>query len=204
MVTGKLSNQQLFNTFETYKTPSYWLDEAISLKRAADIILASHNEDINFLEGLCPPGSNSLEVIELDQTIGSLGSVYMMLAGFVLENLFKGILIYNEPDILGEGKLPSDERYKFIRSHKLRDLLNKIYEQIDIKEVFKQDEYQDLLERLTKYIEWAGRYPVPLNYNRYSENRVANYLSFPHMMGDDPALFQNMYDYFLDVLEKDM
>ena len=74
---------------------------------------------------------------------------YLMLSGFALENLLKGILVAREPTLT--DKIVS----KKIKHHKLEDLFKLVGIEIDETESV-------MVERLTESIIWAGRYPIPL------------------------------------------
>lgn len=78
--------------------------------------------------------------------------VYLMLAAYALENYFKGALVamykWSAADI--KAKLPSE-----LKSHDLKSLAEPLKLPLSVEEI-------DLLERLSAYSTWAGRYPVPL------------------------------------------
>lgn len=82
----------------------------------------------------------------------------LMLAGFALENLAKGLIIAKEPDRVGETELA---RWSARSGHEITDLLGRAGVQL-------RDEAERLtVHRLEYFARWAGRYPVPM---RFEEN----------------------------------
>jgi hypothetical protein len=78
----------------------------------------------------------------------SPGSVCMMLCGQMLEALFKAILVSQEGAFNSKGKF----------AHKGHNLLW-LADQVGLK-VSENEAW--LLERLTHFVKWAGRYPIAL------------------------------------------
>jgi hypothetical protein len=75
--------------------------------------------------------------------------VYYLLMGYALENLLKGILIMRQPKTyVQQGTFTR-------KTHKLVKLFEDCKLPVD-------PETKELLEKLTRHIEWQGRYPVPL------------------------------------------
>jgi hypothetical protein len=71
-----------------------------------------------------------------------------MLAGFAVECLMKGILVQENKAF--------DEKNKFtLATHKLAEFASEVGLELDADQ-------RAVLERLQAYIEWGGRYPVPL------------------------------------------
>ncbi len=100
-------------------------------------------------------------------------SVYMLLAGCSIENLFKGIIIcqtwLDDPSILNvddfeEIRVPTkgNGQPMKLKTHNLRDLL----EARAMTLTFENDK-KVVMDDLTEYIEWGGKYPVSLRYYRY-------------------------------------
>ena len=80
-----------------------------------------------------------------------LSLAYMMLTGFALENAVKALLVKNRPELVKRGKRlrwPDD-------GHNLRSLFD------EARVSFSATE-GDLLDRLTEFVRWRGRYPSPL------------------------------------------
>lgn len=77
--------------------------------------------------------------------------VYFLLIGYCLEDMIKGILVYENPTLVSGGKLA-----RSIKHHDLGDLARRI--KIELSEEEKQ-----LLDFLTPNIEWYSKYPIPAN-----------------------------------------
>ncbi len=78
-----------------------------------------------------------------------LHGVYYFNIGLCLENMLKGVLCYRNPDLIAGTKID-----RKIKHHRLKELalmtgLN-----------FSVDE-KSLLNFLTTYVRWFGRYPIP-------------------------------------------
>ena len=84
-------------------------------------------------------------------------AVYSMLIAYALENLFKAMIIREQQDtfraqIRGSGgKLPEK-----VKCHDLIRLAKEAHFKFDVND-------EDLLTRLHRNSEWAGRYPIPVN-----------------------------------------
>jgi hypothetical protein len=73
----------------------------------------------------------------------------MMLCGQMLEALFKAVLVSQRGAFNNKGKF----------AHKGHDLIV-LADQVGLR---LSDDEAWLLEKLTHYVEWAGRYPIPLS-----------------------------------------
>ena len=121
--------------------PRSWVLEARRLKRAADLVFA---ESTNDLEKLAR-GSSPTELENLE-----CSKAASLLYGLSLENLLKGLIIKNEGSRISNWRL---RRWPG-RGHNLVSLVGRAGVALDA-------ESRDLLSRLTVYVEWAGRYPIP-------------------------------------------
>src|SRR5665811_997386 len=79
---------------------------------------------------------------------------YLLLAAFAIENVLKGILVGERPDVVKGGtfKWPGG-------AHDLRRLATETG-------VPLTDEETELLDRMTEVIAWGGRYPTPFKEQR--------------------------------------
>lgn len=84
---------------------------------------------------------------------------YFMLVAFALENLFKAVLVSKKSS---QYKKEFREKCHFPKDLKSHDLVA-LAKTADFE--FSLEE-EDLLRRLTRHAEWAGRYPVPLHYRK--------------------------------------
>jgi len=137
----------------TAQNPGGWLYTAEALKRSADILLGASDEDRRQLVEALSRGDWPSLADELADVVGApfLWPVYLQLAGLAIENLAKGIAVARDPTIVGTGK--GDRLFKW--GHIETKLFNDLGITLD-------EEEAALVGRLHVYVEWAGRYPVPL------------------------------------------
>ena len=76
-------------------------------------------------------------------------SVYVLMIGYCLENMIKGLLIFNDPTLTSGKSLN-----KKIKTHNLSRLSK------GLKVPFTEEESQ-LMDVITVYIEWLAKYPIP-------------------------------------------
>lgn len=116
------------------ESPGSWLLEAMQLKAAAERI-----------DWLFKP------VNENEQTL-SLMPTYRFLIGLSFENLIKGILHAQGHKVTENGKFA-----KLFSKHDLVYLVKKL----DPSKIYITNEENNILNELTPYVIWAGRYPLP-------------------------------------------
>ena len=126
---------------EKYRTacnnPFLWLVKAREVRRAANLVWDQFQSE---LVGYACGGEDSNEPFT--------GSVAMMLYGFTVENLLKAALVAKGVAVLPNGNFSK-------KSHALEDLADELSVSLDANE-------RELLERLENFLEWGGRYPIPL------------------------------------------
>ncbi|MBV9469336.1 MAG: hypothetical protein JOZ57_08825 [Abitibacteriaceae bacterium] len=132
-------------------TPSMWLDMAEELKISADVMLRELNK-----------------VMRISNDVGNIGDIqkqklaymhsYMLLSGFAIEHLIKGILIADNP-LLVTDKLSGD-----LTKHTLMQLSK------NAKLSLLSDE-EELLGRLEVYVVWAGRYLTAITEKKFEEQK---------------------------------
>ena len=136
----------------------------MSTERDKFVYRANPNEWLEVSDEL----NNSIEIIQRNCTswyfksdtwdgkpikkLMSSRSIFLLM-GFSLENLIKGILIFDNPKLVNKGKLEKD-----IKSHNLINLFNKI------EKIKLTDKESELLNILSEAIPDWGRYPCPLNF----------------------------------------
>ena len=164
----KINLQIRSRQFELSSTmPISWKSISLTLKHAADRlfdiyhvaslriidqVIAEHSKAKNDKKQM--QGSRKLEGKELiDHQDASLISVYFLLAGYALENLIKAILLIQHPEFFKK-----DESLTGVQSHNLLQLC----ERCGLK---MEEEETALLNKLSEYIIWQGKYPVPLRYD---------------------------------------
>jgi hypothetical protein len=144
--------------------PLSWTISARNLKRAADKLFEIYynasmrdlSREINLakeaLIGKNDSTSMELEGEELDDfNDEQMISVYFFLIGLALENLIKGILLTLNPTYLSDTKLSNE-----IKTHNLLYLYNKCGLSL-------RNNDKTILIKLSRYILWLGRYPIPLS-----------------------------------------
>ncbi len=80
--------------------------------------------------------------------------VCMFLYGLGIENIIKGLLIKQKRYPFKNGKFPKE-----LKTHDLR----KLFDNANIKMTERDIK---LLNRLTEYIKWVGKYGIPLSYDK--------------------------------------
>jgi hypothetical protein len=122
-------------------SPTVWVLTARRLKRCADIIFNKYKIDLAALES----GASPLDLQNLE-----LSGCATLLQGFAFENLLKAIVIQAQPTVIVGGRL----RKWSADGHDLLALCAEA--SLDISEAER-----DLFARLTAFVRWAGRYPIP-------------------------------------------
>ena len=113
--TGKLSPE----FFSLQADPIFWQSKAGELHRAALLLAQQFFEDTEALRA-------ALKALEEGQTADlpsqptSVMSQFVLLAAFSLENLFKGLVLYKEPNLVDGGKTSG-----IMRSHDLLSLASR-------------------------------------------------------------------------------
>ena len=168
----------------TAAEPTSWLRHARTLRQAAeDIWIAGNTHDRNpgsELESTVVSSWESSEYVH-EETGGSTCDICFMLFGFALENLTKAIIVCRDPNKVKANKWLG-------RGHDLVKLF-------DLSELPVDDLERDLLQRVTRIIEWKGRYPVPLDFNEVGvQDCVIGYLAISNIWpADDYKLLCQLY-----------
>jgi hypothetical protein len=119
-----------------------WLVEADRLKRAADIIGTHFQSEANaWFKHALHDGSDEARTAAF-----ALAPSYLMLAGYAIEDLAKGLIVALDS---------SADTARWVSSTHLCD------EMMTRAAVELVDAEPDLVERLGHRIRWAGRYPTP-------------------------------------------
>jgi hypothetical protein len=96
-----------------------------------------------------------------------------MITGMALENLIKGLILIKHP-----SEVSKDKKFN-LNSHKLIELWTRYLPEISIAEKEKV-----VLEEIQKYIEWKGRYPIPL---------MAKHFKPSYFIEGETTLINSMY-----------
>lgn len=117
-----------------------WHMVGAELERAAELLWDQHDHDMQ----------STQHAVVGDAVPPLLLPAAVLLAALAVENYLKGNLV------LQEGALTASGHFAH-KTHKLLDLAERTKLSPTAAEL-------DLLERLEVNLEWAGRYPIPLNY----------------------------------------
>lgn len=136
--------------------PSEWQVYARELKTAAELLWNSKDNRMR-IEILDLADEVDGEMVRRQTTSRyySISRPYVLLAGFALENLLKGMLVSRDPDHITSGQLSDD-----LRSHHILSLIN------ELGDIELDDNERRFCEMAESAIPYWGRYPIPLNKNK--------------------------------------
>jgi hypothetical protein len=145
-------------------TPYDWLTKAQSLRQASNYLLVRFEEhQLGYEEDeqtadfdLSPPDS----------------SVAMMLLGFAIENLLKGLYVSTLPNV----KRPRRLKELGITDHSLETIASKITAALN--EQFSKRELE-ILNGIEQSIVWWGRYPSPIDADKLISKSADSLFSAP-------------------------
>ncbi|MBI4349353.1 MAG: hypothetical protein HY553_21115 [Elusimicrobia bacterium] len=124
------------------KSAVAWVLQARRLKRAADLVFEAYVNDLREMQN----GRSPLELNNL-QTVGPATLLY----GVAFENMFKALIVKNQGVVVDQGRLAN-----WPRTHKLITLAGRAG-------IVLTAVQRDLLSRFTAFVEWSGRYPIPMS-----------------------------------------
>lgn len=130
--------------------PGEWLEYADELWDAAEVVWKNPANGIRVVSDVDP---TTLETTSRE--FHSSSRPYILLIGFALENLLKGILVTLDPGLITVDSLPKD-----LKTHKLLILAEKIP---DLK---ISDDERHVIRTAEEALPYWGRYPVPLHPNQ--------------------------------------
>ena len=140
--------------------PRDWRERAEVLKASADLLMRTRMEKLQALAKWTP------DQPKIESRWDDSHTVAFMLAGYALENVYKGIMFTKTPqDIRRIGEIFKDPKCQ--GGHDLIWLA----EQAGL--TLSADEAKTL-EILTEHSLWAGRYPCPKNFEQVSYNLVVS------------------------------
>ncbi len=128
------------------RSPVSWVLQARRLKCAADLLFAPYVNDLRRMQGGCSP---------LDLTNLEIAGPATLFCGLAFENLFKAAIIKANGASIKNGKLKKWPG----TGHNLIALA-------DAAQIRLTRKQRDLLSRLTAYVEWGGRYPIPMSQDK--------------------------------------
>ena len=157
-----------------------WLEQAITLKLSADIIL---KELLAVL-----PQSQVVPGIR-EKKLACIRS-FMLLTGLAFENLIKGIFVARYPNLVSKQKMDTALWSAIRKGHGISTLAKQV--------TILQSAELDVLVRLEEYIVWAGRYPIPMNSNQYFQSEAPRNLRT--FKSTDPALVNGLFERLSEIL----
>ena len=125
---------------------------------------------------------------------------YLFLIGLSLETLLKGLIVEADPTLIRDVPVPrctSDlPSYRLERSLKTHELsrLAKLAEKTTQRDLSIDSEARELLERLTFFVIWEGRYPVAIK----SKDQQSYYFRSI----DDRKVFERLWERLSTALEE--
>lgn len=128
-------NPEVVPSSHDLKAPILWLSHAHALSQAAMVVLRAN------------PDLDSLPLLTRSMCDSQYRAVGLMLVGYSLEIALKAMLI------IQKGVSGYTEEEKIHRHHKLVKL-SEFIPDLDAKD-------RAILDLLTRFLEWAGRYPDP-------------------------------------------
>jgi hypothetical protein len=153
-----------------HKDAQSWLEQARLLMIASKAVYGEFEKATLKMRSL---PQTQMEMLAFSQA-------YMLLTGFAFENLFKGILIGQDPT------------YKLDQSdggHGIVEMAKEIDPQTTSAECA-------LLKRVHRYLKWAGRYQLPKSADDYyqSQNKVS-------ISTSDFAVIEHLFNRFEGILQ---
>jgi hypothetical protein len=126
------------------REPALWVGNALTLSRAAQLILPTALDALTRDRG----GGGS------EHRDAFLFGPYMLLSGMAVENLLKAIHLQRHPELVQDGRIVPRAWPGAPHGHDLVALMREVSASL-------ATEHRDLLTRLTTFVLWGGRYPVP-------------------------------------------
>lgn len=131
----------------TAASPDAWRSVAVLLRRSAEIL----RERVEAATAEIRADGAAAQQPPLE---AGLWSIQLMLMGFALENLIKATIIAREPHL--------------VQAHHLERLGHDLPRLFQRGQVAVSDRERELLQRLTKFAVWSGRYPVPIEFSNFA------------------------------------
>ena len=193
VTVGRTSPEEFRKLFEqSAGDPEDWLALAEGLKLAAEILLPAFDKQFDEVRkkgtpyGIIMKGVGAVGVYSLPQ-------VYLLLAGYAIEDLLKGILIAQDPSRVKDGKLLG-------WGGKEHDLIG-LCELADIE---MNDATAELFKRLSVFIQWGGRYPTPKISEKMPPRPLYEGGHGPmlYWLSSDPKVFTDVFGQLSGILRR--
>jgi hypothetical protein len=122
-----------------------WLSNALALRKAAHVLWNLYQTELDRFRKRCDP------TIPQEFDLGHEG-IAMMLMGMALENLLKAKLLIRDPSLVGKRSIS-----RKLKTHNLTKLF------AETGYVLKDAQEIQYVEDLSRFVEWQGRYPGPVD-----------------------------------------
>lgn len=158
--------------------PLIWKSTAIGLLTAADKIYnaysdAEKREMARFDSGNYEEGIQKGQELQDFLDTMYLFPIFLLLIGYAIENLLKGILYSKYPGLLEETdkglKLNLKKLNQSLKGHELTLLYNEAAKVTDLAAL--DTETEDILAILEHCVIWQGRYAIPLNLQKFKNKK---------------------------------
>ena len=124
--------------------PGEWLSFAEELMESAEVLWKQYDGSIR-IETI----HDKIEVLE-SREVSGISRPYFLLVGFAIENLLKGLIVFDDPTTITSGKI------KRIKTHKIINLIK------EISEINLSEDELEICKKIEEAIPYWGRYPIPL------------------------------------------
>lgn len=151
--------EEVRNQFIVHGGPASWLSLAEELEEAADILWRIRERQGKRLMAktkIVQGEKQPRRVVETAEA-PSISRPYVVLVGYALENVVKGLLIARHPEYINSGKLKGG-----IGHHHLTNLVGRL-DDLDLTPAERE-----MCEILEEAIPYWGRYPIPKNQSQLS------------------------------------
>ncbi len=148
-------------SYQEAMKPESWALKAEFFRRTVEILWSAFSQDHQKLmkrieEAM--PGPANIEAADL-KNLCIFPGIYMLIAGYAIENLLKGVIA--KKYLIPSKERPYPDMPKELPPELKSHNLVKLCEKAGL--TYNSDE-KEYLELLQKYVTWAGRYPIPLEW----------------------------------------
>lgn len=145
-------NEEDYIKFVQRAGPSEWNDYAREIKDSLDILWKERDRFLKV-------SSRRNQILKKP----TISRTWLLLASFSIENLLKGILIYENPNYISNGSLS-----KKVSHHRLSVLTE------EIDSISLTDDELEVIEVLESCLPYWGRYPIPKKAHEIENEIVAS------------------------------
>ena len=194
--TGEGYNEKILNDLYDWeiRNPRVWVDKSQLLKSSADSLF---EEALVYQNKVYASEKAYLNAPREEVLKSHYTTISMMLYGYSLECVLKAILLYKHRE-------NSNEELRRYFKHDLEWLHTKVAEEVSPKyfsDVTDEDTY--LLDRLTTFSIWSGRYPIPqktVDMGPY-ETPLGGISLLSNVTSYDNKLVDRLYDIYINIIK---